>query len=185
MRKDSILIKPKPFTIKRYLWVLLGLVGIITGSATFYLFEYRNIHATLIIFIVLVLFGWLSILNNIFPEFFDRTNRSYKIILLKIFACIVVMGFATKNIMYVTNLEKEREKSILANEPSVITTAKVVNIEVRQLKSSTRKYIHIQYIANGDTVLQEMADDNNEFNMLKDYKLKYSVKYPEMFEIYK
>ena len=93
-------------------------------------------------------------------------------------------GIVCVNIGYIAKLEKARENNILTNEPTVTTSALITEAEVRQLKNSTRHYVHIRYIANGDTINQETPDDELQFKAGGYYTVKYAVKFPQMFKLY-
>jgi len=170
---------------KWYHFLSIGLASSAIGSVIFYLLRYKNESWVQPIFITLVMVGWGGTAYGVFPDAFSKRKKSSLHNVLKIICIAAWIGAACLNINYITDIEKVRQHRILTQQPSIVTTAKIISTEMRALKNGSRRYIHLQYIANGQPVFQEMPDDSMKFDYDETYKLRYSIEYPKMFELYK
>jgi hypothetical protein len=71
----------------------------------------------------------------------------------------------------------------LANDPVALTTGTITAIESRTRGAFTTVYAIIQYSAGSELIEREIVDDRGEFSEGQRFEIKYSIEYPEMFQL--
>ncbi|RYG02113.1 MAG: hypothetical protein EOO02_11255 [Chitinophagaceae bacterium] len=77
----------------------------------------------------------------------------------------------------------ERVEHVLSSGSVSLTTAIVVKIEKRRMKSTTHFYAIIEYSAAGTKIEQAIKDDIRAHKEGDQVNIKYSMDYPDMFAL--
>lgn len=169
-------------------FILIGLCCILTGSIWFYFQGHRDNGFVNNLSYILTFIGWLIVLFSVAGQFLLKSKIKYKTnkskwfsqSLVKTAIYIAFAGLVVGNIVLVDNLENNRVSSILNNEPTKTTTAKVTEIESRNSRGGPKSYAIIKYLTDNGTFEQSLFNYNNQYSVGQTYELKYSVDYPEM-----
>jgi len=166
-------------------------VAIIIGSSLGYYYCYYKYHQLGYVLFGGLFLGFFVLRTSITGSLY--TTRRYanysgktsvKQTLIRVIGLIITVGLIIVTNLKIVAAEANREKDIMASQPTAFTTAMVTGITTTHNKGSTYYYAQFKYTANSKVILQETPDDNGYLVAGKTYKLKYSVQYPEMFVIY-
>lgn len=169
---------------------LIGIAIVLASSLGYYYCFYKYHQLGYVLFGGLFLGFFvlrMSVTGSLFTTRryanYDRKN-SVKQTLIRVIALIITVTLIIVTDLQVVAAEANRERDIMANQPTAFTTALVTGITTTHSKGSTYYYAQFKYTANGQVILQETPDDDGYLKAGQTYKLKYSLQYPEMFVIY-
>ncbi|MCG2615094.1 hypothetical protein LZZ85_12415 [Terrimonas sp. NA20] len=172
-----------------FLLVAFLLTG--AGSLICYLYLYKNsfwIDAT---GYLLIIFGWLCVLYPLASVHLliknKETGRSSAVrkaahalffLVYPVWLAALVAGFVELGI-----LSEQRVKKILSSEEVAFSTARVMRIETRRTRGSSRTYAVIEYNTPGEKVQQAIRDERGSYQPGKEIEIRYAQKYPDMFAV--
>lgn len=169
---------------------LIGIAIVIASSLAYYYGYYKYHQLGYVLFGGLFV-GFFVLRTSVTGSLFTTRRYDYynsknpvKQRLIRVIALIVTVALIIVTDLKLVAAEANREKDILASQPTAFTTALVTGITTTHSKGSTYHYAELKYMANGKTIAQDTPDDYGYLKAGQTYNLKYSVQYPEMFVVY-
>ena len=174
--------------------ILLGILCLLIGSLWYYFQGYKENGFINFASLGLLYVGWGILLLSIFGNrLINRKEIEFKhdklhwlkdnltkgVIYLSFGICMV------GTIVLTDKFSSYRTKSILETEPTGTTIATVIKIETRHSRAGSELWAIIEYQTKAKTVEQSVFDYKEMYSVGQKYVVRYSIEYPEMFELIK
>ena len=116
-----------------------------------------------------------------------KNNKSgwFKQNVTKASVFIITVIISVGYVITVEKLSDKRIHRILSNELTNTTTALVTDIQQRQSRGGIYYVAIITYQVGGIEYEKAIGEGLGDFKSGEKYTLKYSVEFPEMFEVYR
>jgi hypothetical protein len=152
-----------------------GILCALVGTGLYYFHGHKDSGSLNILCYIVVVVGWIFASLPVGKWLIARGAS--------VGGYIIIAALIISNIVLVVNLNENRVQEILANDPVTLTTGTITAIESRTRGAFTTVYAIIQYSAGSELIEQEIVDDRGEFSEGQRFEIKYSIEYPEMFQL--
>lgn len=175
--------------MKQYLILFfVTFVLIAAGTYIYYTFGYKDNFWITGAAYLLVILGWLCPLFLLIGLHMkvskagrgagSKIATGLYFVVYPVWLVALVAGF-----LKLDELKDERISRILSTTEVMFTSAKVVRVEERRIKSTSHLYAVIEYNAAGTKVQQAIKDDERLHKAGDELRIKYSKDYPDMFAL--
>lgn len=172
--------------------IIFGILLILIGFSVTYFLGYKDSDLLGMISYLTFFFGWLIVIFSIFGKFYTfnkskffsnkflwlkQTIKNTGIITLSIVGIIV-------SIIVTGHITEKRIQKILYTQPNDETIAEVIDLESRYTRGGWKIWAIFRYKTSANEIYQkEIFNDGNQFQKGDQYKILYSIKYPEIIEL--